>query len=112
MPNAKIYVDEALLRAASAQVDTLILQTRETIIAGLGVAEEACHIVALGVRSPEGQTPVNIELCILQKPDRARAMVEQVCRQLRDLAAHVLNEPAAIRCTLNEPENYVVIRAG
>jgi hypothetical protein len=112
MPNVKIYVDAALLDSAAAQVDGLLLQARDAIMAGLGVAEAACHIVVLAVRSLPGQTPVNIELCMLQQPGRSREKIEQVCLRLRDLVARGLEAPSAIRCTLAEPETYIVIRAG
>ncbi len=112
MPSVKIYMDEALLREISAQVEGLILTTREMIMAGLGVTAESCHIVVMGVRSIAGQTPVNIELCLLQKPGRSRDGVAQFCGQLRSHVAGLLDAPSAIRCTMAEPETYIVIRAG
>lgn len=112
MPNVKIYIDEGLLRQAQTRVDALVLRLRDLLTSGLGVAVGACHIVILGVRSLAGQTPVNIELCLLQKPGRTKAMVEQVCNDMRILAAQMLEAPAAIRCTLAHPETYIVIRAG
>lgn len=112
MPNVKLYVDEGVLRDRPGSVEALLPSARDLICAGLGVTVEACHIVVLGVRSPPGQTPVNIELCLLHKPGRSRAVMERFCGELRDLAARALDAPAAIRCTLAEPDSYIVIRAG
>lgn len=112
MPNVKFHVADALLAKAAPQVDALLLQSRDMIATDLGVTEAACHIVALAVRSPAGQTPVNIEIVLLQRPGRSRSTVEQVCARLRDLAERVLKVPAAIRCTLAEHDTYIVIRAG
>lgn len=112
MPNVKIHVDTALLSRATVEVDALLLQIRDMIITALGVTVEACHIVALAVRSPPGQTPVNIELVLLQKPDRSRSAVQDLCARLRDLAERALGAPAAIRCTLADHNTYIVIRAG
>jgi|GEM_PF-604633 len=112
MPNVKLYLDEGVLHDRQGDVDALLPRMRDLICAGLGVTAEACHIVVLGVRSPSGQTPVNIEICLLKKPGRTRAAVELFCSDLRDLAARAVGVPAAIRCTLAEPEDYIVIRAG
>lgn len=112
MPNVKLYVDEGVLRERPASVEALLPRACDLVCAALGVTVEACHIVVLGVRSLPGQTPVNIELCLLQKPGRSRAVMERFCAELRDLAARALDAPAAIRCTLAEPDSYIVIRAG
>ncbi|NBE06960.1 hypothetical protein [Paragemmobacter ruber] len=112
MPNVKLYVDDGVFRDRPSTVDALLPRLRDLICSGLGVTTEACHIVALVVRSLPGQTPVNIELCLLHKPGRTRAALELLCGDLRDLAARALDAPAAVRCTLAEPENYIVIRAG
>lgn len=112
MPNVKVYIDEAVLRDRSARLDSLMRQMRDILTAGFGVAAPACHIVILGVRTLGDQTPVNIELGLLQKAGRTRSMVEEVCTRLRALVVEVMDAPAAIRCTLAEPETYIVIRAG
>lgn len=112
MPNVKLYVDEGMLRDRPEAIEALLPLARDLICAGLGVTVEACHIVVLGVRSPPGQTLVNIELCLLHKPGRTRDVMERFCGELRDLAARALGAPAAIRCSLAEPESYIVIRAG
>jgi hypothetical protein len=112
MPNVKFFIEESLLREKSAHIDELLNQTRETIIAGLGVTLAACHIVVLGVRSLTGQTPVNIELVLLQNPGRTRDVIERLCGQLRDTAVRMLDVPSAVRCAMTEPETYIVIRPG
>ncbi len=75
------------------------------------MAEAACHIVVLEVRSLAGQTPVNIEICLLRKPGRSRETMVQFCGQLRDLVARRLEARVAIRCILADPDTYIVIRA-
>ena len=111
MPNVKLFVDGAVLDARPKTLDSLLLQMREAMTGGLGVTEAACHIVVLEVRSLPGQTPVNIEICLLRKPGRSREALERFCGQLRDLVARSLGAPAAIRCILANPETYIVIRA-
>jgi hypothetical protein len=110
MPNVKVYMDDTLLAGQSQAAGTLLAVIRRHLCETLGVTEAACHIVALGVVSIPGQTQVNIELALLRKPDRSRDAVAKLCSQLRDLAAGLMQVPAAVRCALMEPEFYIVAR--
>ena len=110
MPNVKLYVDEGVLRGVGDRLDPALTGLRDFLCRSFGVTEDICHIVVLGVRSAPGQTPVNIELAILQKRDRPREVVDASCAELQSLAAGLFGTRVAIRCSLMDPEFYVVRR--
>lgn len=110
MPNVKLYVDERVLAGLAERTEPVLLEIRTLLCQMFGAPEAACHLVIIGVRSMAGQLPVNIELAVLRKPDRPREAVDASCARLQAVAADLFGVPVAIRCTLMDPEIYVVKR--
>lgn len=110
MPNVKIYVDDTMLAGVAERSDTVLVALRSFICEALGVTEAACHIVLVGVKSPAGQTPVNVELVLLRRQDRTSEIMAAFCGRLRDLMAEWLGCHTAIRCTLMDTDLYFVAR--
>lgn len=110
MPNVKLYVDDRVLIGIGDRLEPILTDLRAFLCPGFGVTEAACHLVVMGVRSLATQTPVNIELVILQRPDRPRDRVEAICADLQTLAQRLFAVPVAIRCTAMQAESYVVKR--
>jgi hypothetical protein len=110
MPNVKFFVDDRVLDGLDNRLDTILTEIRAFLMPAFGVTEAACHLVVLGVKSLATQTPVNIELAILKRPDRPRDRVEASCADLQALALRLFAVPVAIRCTVMEPEAYIVKR--
>jgi hypothetical protein len=110
MPNVKFFVDERVLAGIDNRLDPILTEIRAFLCPAFGVTEAACHLVVLGVKSLATQTPVNIELAILKRPDRPRARVEASCADLQALALRLFGVPVAIRCAVMDPEAYIVKR--
>ena len=110
MPNVKFFVDERVLAGMGDRLDPILTEIRAFLVAAFGVTEAACHLVVLGVKSLATQTPVNIELAILNRLDRPRDRVDASCADLQALALRLFGVPVAIRCTVMDPETYVVKR--
>lgn len=110
MPNVKLFVDERVLEGIENRLDLILTDLRAFLCPAFGVTEAACHLVVLGVKSLRSQTPVNIELAILQRPSRPREKVETSCDELQALALGLFGVPVAVRCSVMDPENYVVKR--
>jgi hypothetical protein len=110
MPNVKLFVDDRVLGQVSDRLEAVLTEIRAFLCRAFGVTEPACHLVVVPVRSLAGQTPVNIELVILRRADRPRETVEDACGQLQALAVRLFAAHAAIRCTMQEAEGYVVKR--
>ncbi|AWB47346.1 hypothetical protein HYN69_01450 [Gemmobacter aquarius] len=85
-------------------------ELRRYLCEALGVTDAACHIVLIGVKSPAGQTPANVELVLLRRQDRTSEVMTAFCSRLRDLMTGWLGCQTAIRCTLMETELYFVAR--
>ena len=110
MPNVKLFVDDRALAPVADRLESVLTDLRAFLCRAFGVTEPACHLVVVPVRSLAGQTPINIELALLQRADRPRATVEEACGQLQALAGQLFGTHAAIRCALLDPEGYVVKR--
>lgn len=110
MPNVKLYIDEAALARIADRIEPALSDLRQSLCRMFGVAVQACHIVIIPVRAPAGQTPANVELTILQKPDRSHDAVEAICADLQAMLEGLFDLRAAIRCTLVQPDSYVVRR--
>lgn len=110
MPNVKLFVDERVMAGIGDRLDPILTELRAFLVRAFGVTEAACHIVVLGVTSLATQTPVNIELAILQRPDRPRDRIESSCTDLQALALRLFGVAVAIRCTVMDPEAYIVKR--
>lgn len=110
MPNVKLYIDDPLLARLGDRLQPALTELRHFLCTAFGVAEPTCHIVVIGVRSPDGQTAINVELVALQKPGRARDAVDASCARLQDLLEGLLGTRPAVRCALMEPETYIVRR--
>lgn len=110
MPNVKLYVDDAVLSDKADAADALLVAIRGFLCDALGVTQDACHIVILGVRPLAGQTPANLELVLLRRQDRTRDLMASICARLRDLVADRMGCNAAVRCAMMEAEHYIVAR--
>lgn len=110
MPNVKLFMDQAVLRRHDAIIDALLLDLRRAICSLLGVADEACHIAVVAVRSLPDQPAVNLEIHILPKPERTRDRLETLCRTLRDTVQAALSERTAVRCALLDPVTYIALK--
>lgn len=110
MPNAKLYIDDRALARIAEGIEPALGDLRQALCQVFSVTEPACHLVIIPVKALAGQTPVNVELTILHKADRTREAVEAACLRLQALVERLFGLRAAIRCTMMQPENYVVMK--
>lgn len=107
MPNVKVFIDDRRLPEVEGRTHAILTEIRAFLCVAFGVTEPACHLVVIPVRALAGQTPVNIELVALHRPDRPRDRVDAACAEMQLLAGRLFGMAAAIRCTLMDPESYV-----
>lgn len=110
MPNAKLYIDDRAIARIADGLEPALVELRQSLCRIFGVAEQACHLVIIPVRAPVDQTPCNLELTVLHKPERTPDAIGAACAEIQKLVETLFGQSAAIRCTLMQSDSYVVRR--
>jgi hypothetical protein len=110
MPNVKIYVDEALYAGCREGLAGVLGPLREMLCDELQVAAPACQFAVLPVLAMSDLPPVNVEVQIMPRPDRSRALLLRVAETLREMVGAATQAHVAIRITTLDPETYIALK--
>ena len=111
MPNLKVYVDEAIWTERRDALAQALAPIRSMLCERLDVDVSACQLALLPVHGLPDQPLVNAEIFVLARPERTRAMLEAVCRTLRDrLSEAGGGARTAVRCDGLDPRSYFAIK--
>lgn len=110
MPNLKIHVDETLLPARREALIAALVPLRQMLCEGLKVQPAACQFAILPVIAMPDQPPVNVEMQILQHPDRSRPVLTSLAGAVQAQIAEASGARTAVRIASIVPEAYVVLR--
>ncbi len=110
MPNVKIYVDERIYPTCRDRFPATLGQIRDMLCHDLDVVPPACQFAVIPVLAMPDLPPVNVELHMLPRPERNRAVLLAVCEKLRDMVGAVTGGHVAIRVTTLDPETYIALK--
>lgn len=110
MPNVKIFVDDSLYPAVRAPLVQALGPIRDMLCRDLGVDVPACQFAVLAVGAMPDLPRVNVEMAILPRPERTRALILSVCGRLRALVEEATRTHVAVRVTALDPETYIALK--
>ncbi len=110
MPNVKIYVDEAIYPSCRDRVSAALVPIVDMLCQDLRVDRPACQIAVMPVMAMPDLPAVNVEMQILPRPERTRAVLREVCATLRDMVGAATGTQVAIRITTLDPETYIALK--
>lgn len=110
MPNVKIYVDEAVYPDCRDRLSGALRPIRDMLCGDLAVDAPACQFAVMPVLAMPDLPPVNVELAIMPRPDRTRAVLLGVCAKLREMVGAATGGHVAIRVTTLDPETYIALK--
>lgn len=110
MPNVKIYVDEALYQTCRDRLPDALGPIVDMLCHDLIVDRPACQIAVMPVLALADLPPVNVELQIMPRPERTRALLLAVCAKLREMVGAATGAHVAIRVTTLDPETYIALK--
>jgi hypothetical protein len=110
MPNVKIYVDEVIYPDCRDRLSAALRSVRDMLCGDLTVDAMACQFAVIPVMALPDLPPVNVELAIMPRPDRTRALLLAVCTKLREMVGAATGTHVAIRVTTLDPETYIAVK--
>lgn len=110
MPNVKIYVDEAIYPACRDGLRGALGPLLDMLRRDLAVDRPACQIAVIPVMALPGLPPVNVEMQVMPRPDRTRAVLLAVCGHLRDIVGAATGSHVAVRVTTLDPASYIALK--
>ncbi|MAU20131.1 MAG: hypothetical protein CMH13_06320 [Martelella sp.] len=110
MPNVKIFIDEAQYGAARDRLAAFLPDMRTSLCSSLSVGNEAFQLAIIPVLGLPDQPQINVELSLLERPDRTHGMVTEVAGQLREQIGHVTGQSVAVRIAMLDPKTYVALK--
>ena len=110
MPNVKIYIDEVIYPAARDRLSAALEPILDMLCHDLAVDRPACQMAVLPVMAMPGLPPVNVEIAIMPRPERTRAVLLAVCEKLREVVGAATGTHVAIRLTTLDPETYIALK--
>lgn len=110
MPNVKIYLDEAIYPSCRDRLPAALGPILDMLCHELTVERSACQIAVIPVLAMPGLPPVNVEMQIMPRPERTRAVLLAVCTKLRDMVGAATGAHVAIRVTTLDPETYIALK--
>ena len=110
MPNVKIFVDDALYPATRTALSNALVAIRDMLCADLNVPVSACQFAVMPVLAMPDLPRVNVEIQILPRPERTKALVTDVCSRLRDLVQAATGTHVAVRASALDPETYIALK--
>lgn len=110
MPNVKIYVDHAIWAEREAPVRAALGPIRDLLCRELKVDVSACQLAILPVHGLADQPAVNLEVLILPRPERSRALIAGLCERLQAMLAEAAGAHSAVRAAALDPETYIALK--
>ncbi len=110
MPNVKIYVDETLYPSCRDRLPAALGPILDMLCHDLTVDRPACQIAVIPVLAMPDLPPVNVEMQIMPRPERTRAVLLAVCAKLREMVGGATGAHVAIRVTTLDPETYIALK--
>lgn len=110
MPNVKIYVDDAIYAACRNRLADALGPVLEMLCHDLTVDRPACQMAVIPVLAMPDLPPVNVEMQIMPRPERTRALLLAVCAKLREMVGDATGAHVAIRVTTLDPETYIALK--
>jgi hypothetical protein len=110
MPNVKIYVDELIYPACRDRLTAILDPMLDMLCRDLTVDRPACQIAVMPVLAMPDLPPVNIEMQILPRPERTRAVLLDVCAKLREMVGAGTGSHVAIRVSCLDPATYIALK--
>ncbi len=110
MPNVKIYVDERIYPRCRDALAASLAPMRDMLCHDLTVEWPACQFAVMPVLAMADLPPVNVELQIMHRPDRTRAVLLDICDRLRAILQSATGAHVAIRIVTLDPDTYVALK--
>lgn len=110
MPNLKIFVDDALYPDCRTALSQALGPIRDMLCHDLRVEVPACQFAVVPVGAMPDLPRVNVEMAILPRPERTRAVMLAVCGKLRDMIGAATGTTVAVRVTALDPETYIALK--
>jgi len=110
VPNVKIYVDETLYPACRDRLGQSLAPIRAMLCRDLIVDVPACQFAVIPVCAMPDLPRVNVEVQIMPKPERTRAVLMGVCTDLRRMVQAATETHVAIRLMALDPETYIALK--
>ena len=110
MPNVKIYVDEVIYPLCRDRLPAALAAVLIMLCHDLTVDRPACQIAVIPVLAMPDLPPVNVEMQIMPRSERTRAVLLGVCAKLRDMVGAATGTHVAIRVTTLDPETYIALK--
>ena len=110
MPNVKIFVDDSLYPALRAPLMATLGPLRELLCARLSVDPPACQFAVVPVGAMPDLPRINVEMLILPRADRTRALVLSVCEEVRAILRAASGTHVAVRAAQLDPETYIALK--
>jgi hypothetical protein len=110
MPNVKIYVDEVVHPSSRDRLIAALGPILDMLCQDLSVDRPACQMAVIPVLAMPDLPPVNVELAIMPRPERTRAVLLGVCAKLREMVGAATGTHVAIRVTTLDPATYIALK--
>lgn len=110
MPNVKVFVDDTLLAERGEVLAEALGAVRTLLCEALDVPASACHLIVIAVRGMPDQPQASVEMLILPKPERTRAVVSETCGKVQAIVAQVLGVHTAVRAEALDPITYIALK--
>lgn len=110
MPNLKIFVDERRYPDMKVALAEVLGPIRAMLCASLDVPASACQFAVMPVMGMADQPAVNLELQILPRPERTRALLTDLCARLRGSLQTATGMNVAVRLSILDPATYVALK--
>lgn len=110
MPNLKIFVDESIGAEGKSRLLGALPAMREFLCRELEVDPSLAQLAIVPVFGLSDQALLAVEIQILPKPQRTREHLHSTCETLRDTLRALVDVKTAIRVTIVDPANYIVMR--
>jgi hypothetical protein len=110
MPNVKIFVDDTLYPTIRVPLAQALGPIRDMLCRDLSVEVPACQFAMMPVGAMPDLPRVNVEMAILPRPERTRALILSVSAKLRDMVEEAAHTHVAVRVTALDPETYIALK--
>jgi hypothetical protein len=110
MPNVKIFVDDMLYPSIRDPLARALGPIRDMLCRDLSVDVPACQFAIIPVGAMPDLPRVNVEMAILPRPERTRALILSVSAKLRETVEEAARTHVAVRVTALDPETYIALK--
>ncbi len=110
MPNVKIYVDDVIYPACRDRLRAALGPLLDMLCNDLTVDRPACQMAVMPVLALPDLPRINVELQIMPRPERTRAVLLDVCTKLREMVGAATGAHVAIRVTMLDAETYIALK--